>query len=430
MKTLSAWLEELEQRHPSAIELGLERIGVVAKRLQVNTFSVPVITVAGTNGKGSTVATLVAIAVAAGWRVLSYTSPHLLRFNERICCNGEPINDVELVAALAAVDAARGDTSLTYFEHTTLAAFWWFQRQQADLIILEVGLGGRLDAVNLIDADVAVITSIGLDHQDWLGHTLPEIAREKAGIFRPARPVVFGERDPEAILLTLADALAAPTWVKGRDYDFALCVDDTFDYAPTHSWQWSALANALIPDGMAYSALPIPVVACENAATAIAALHVLSQVSNLHISADAVQRGLSAVRIMGRAQQIASAPAVWLDVGHNPQGVAFLWQQLPVPQKGQKTHLVIAMLADKDIDAVIACCAPFVSHWWPASLTGPRASSADRIAGLLTARGLHAEALHDDVLSAYEGARQSASANDRIVVLGSFLTVSAVLAAR
>lgn len=448
MKTLSAWLEVLEQRHPSTIDLGLERIGVVAERLQANTFSAPVITVAGTNGKGSTVATLVAIAVAAGWRVLSYTSPHLLHFNERICCNGEAISDEQMVTALDAVDAVRGDISLTYFEHTTLAAFWWFQRQQADLIILEVGLGGRLDAVNLIDADVAVITSIGLDHQDWLGHTLPEIAREKAGILRPGRPVVFGEREPEAILLTLAKALAAPTWVKGHDYDFALCTDNGLDGVATHSWQWSAklaknsaeakksvvtdstLVKASAPFDCVYSLLPTPIVACENAATAIAALHVLSQVSNLQISADAIRRGLAAVRIMGRAQKIASAPEVWLDVGHNPQGVAFLWQQLPAPRAGQQTHLVIAMLADKDIDAVIACCTPYVSHWWPASLAGPRASSAERIASLLVARGLHAEALYDDVLSAYEGARQSASANDRIVVLGSFLTVSAVLAAR
>lgn len=415
LTTLADWLRQLESRHPSAIELGLERVGMVADRLQARRFNAPVITVAGTNGKGSTVATLVAIARAAGWRVVSYTSPHLLRFNERICCNGVMIDDDQLVQALDAVEAVRDDISLTYFEHTTLAALWWFQRQQPDLVVLEVGLGGRLDAVNLVDTDIAVITSIGMDHQDWLGNTLPQIAREKAGIMRPQSPVIFGERDPQQIMLTLADALAAPESIKGRDYDFSV--------APDGLWRWQASA------GLTWSDLPKPAVAHDNAATALAALQVLTRISSLQLDLEQVRIGLADIRVMGRAQRIAEAPEIWLDVGHNPHGVAFFWQHLPAARPGQSTHVVFAMLADKDIAGVIAVSAPYVTHWWPAGLEGTRASRGQDIAELIAAQGLHTEAIHSDVLSAYEGARQCASANDRIVVMGSFLTVAAVLAA-
>jgi len=409
--TLDAWLRALEQRHPSAIELGLARVGEVADRLGARRFAAPVITVGGTNGKGSTVATLVAIAVAAGWRVASYTSPHLLRFNERICLDGQAIADDELVAALEAVEAAREGVSLTYFEHTTLAAFWWMQRQQPDLVVLEVGLGGRLDAVNLVDADVAVITSVDLDHQDWLGDTREQIAREKAGIMRPGRPVVLGEREPLPVLLEAAAALTAPVLVKGRDYDFA---------AGDSDWRWRG-ADTL--DG-----LPLPQVACENAATALAALQALASVSGLRAGAAAIRAGLPQARVSGRAQRIATAPDIWLDVGHNPHGVDFLWRQLPPAVPGQHTHAVFAMLRDKDIAGVIAVAAPHVSHWWPAGLDVPRGCALNELVALLRAQGIAPAGAHETVADALAAARQQARAGDRIVVFGSFYTVSAVLA--
>lgn len=420
--TLDAWLQALEQRHPSAIDLGLERVGVVADRLAARHFAAPVITVAGTNGKGSTVATLVAIAVAAGWRVASYTSPHLVRFNERICLDGRMIPDADLMLALDAVEAARGEVSLTYFEHTTLAAFWWFQRQQPDLVVLEVGLGGRLDAVNLVDATVAVITSVDLDHQDWLGDTREQIAREKAGILRAGRPLVLGEREPLPVLLELAAAQAAPVRIKGRDYDFG---HDDAAASGEASWHWQALTGA---QPLCWSGLPLPRLACENAATALAALQALATVSPLQVSEAAVRAGLPAATVSGRAQRIASAPDIWLDVGHNPHGVRFLWEQLPPARPGQETHAVFAMLRDKDIAGVIAASVAQVQHWWPAALDVPRGCSLAELTALLQTQGVQPVAAHESVVAALAAARQQARADDRIVVFGSFHTVAAILA--
>lgn len=412
----AAWLHTLEQRHPRAIDMGLARVGVVADRLGARHFDAPVITVAGTNGKGSTVATLVAVGRAAGWRVAHYTSPHLVDFNERIGINGVLITDHELVAALDAVEAVRGDISLTYFEHTTLAALHWFQRQSPDLIVLEIGLGGRLDAVNLVDATVAVITSVDLDHQDWLGNTIAEIAREKAGVMRAQRPVVLGEREPHEVLLAHADSLSAPVWQKGRDYDF-----DVFG----ECWQWQGR------DGLIHQDLPLPGVVCDNAATALAALEALSQVSALRIGPDAIRAGLPEAAVTGRLQRLLGLPEVWLDVGHNPHGARFLWQHLPQALPGQRTHAVFAMLQDKDIAGVIAASRTRVDAWWLAGLPGPRGLSAAQLAERVSA---HVDpgvpiSVHAEVADALAAARQALQGNDRIVVFGSFLTVAAVLSA-
>lgn len=419
LATLDAWLQVLEQRHPSAIELGLGRIGVVADRLACRDFACPVITVAGTNGKGSTVATLVALARAAGWRVASYTSPHLLRFNERICLDGREISDAELLPALDAVEAARGDISLTYFEHTTLAAFWWFQRQQPDLVVLEVGLGGRLDAVNLVDATVAVITSVDLDHQDWLGDTREQIALEKAGILRAGRPVVLGERDPLPVLLARVAELGCPSWRKGIDYDWQAA-------SGTAGWHWHARSEAAAP-ACDWRDLPQPGIACDNAATALAALQALATVSDLRVTAAQARAALPAARVAGRAQRIPGSPEVWLDVGHNPHGASFLWQQLPPAQPGQETHAVFAMLADKDIAGVLSVSMPFVQHWWLADLEGPRALPVAELAAHCLAQGINPAGLCKSVPEALLAARQAARATDRIVVFGSFLTVAAVM---
>ena len=417
-KRVSEWLAILEQRHPSAIELGLERVGEVADRLNLRQFSCPVITVAGTNGKGSTVATIVSIARAAGWQVASYTSPHLMHFHERISCDGAFISDADLVNALDAIEAVRADTSLTYFEHTTLAAFYWFQRQNPDLLVLEVGLGGRLDAVNLVDPSVAVITNIGLDHTDWLGDNLASIAREKAGIMRAGRPVIMGEREPQAALIEHAQALNAPIWLKGRDYNFAV-------KAAQGAWQYGDWH------------LPLPSVALDNAATAIAALQVVAGLAHKPIAVAEIAEGLRQTSVTGRMQRLSwpqsligetPAPELILDVAHNPHGANFLWQHLaPLPASG-RTIAVFAMLADKDSAGVMASSKPYVDSWCLASLSCPRGQSAAVLAK--TAAGIHLTACsaHDSVAEALASARLQATEHDRIVVFGSFYTVAAVLA--
>lgn len=417
-KSVSDWLAILEQRHPSAIDLGLERVGEVADRLNLRQFPCPVITVAGTNGKGSTVATIVAIARAAGWRVASYTSPHLVHFHERINCDGAFISDADLVNSLDAIEAVRSDTSLTYFEHTTLAAFYWFQRQNPDLLVLEVGLGGRLDAVNLVDPSVAVITNIGLDHTDWLGDNLASIAREKAGIMRAGRPVILGEREPQAALIEHAQALDAPTWVKGRDYDFAVKAD-------RGAWQYG--------DWL----LPLPSVALDNAATAIAALQALAELTDKPIAAAEIAEGLRQTSVAGRMQRLpwpknlagkASVPELILDVAHNPHGAKFLWQHIAPLAAPGRTIAVLAMLADKDSAGVMASSKAYVDSWCLASLSCPRGQSAAALADIAASIDLTACSAHDSVAEALASARLQATEHDRIVVFGSFYTVAAVLA--
>lgn len=412
-QTVTQWLEALEQRHPVSIDLGLDRVGLVADRLSLRQHACPVITVAGTNGKGSTVTTIAAIAQAAGLRVASYTSPHLVHFNERIRCNGECISDAALVHALNAVDAVREGVSLTYFEHTTLAALHWFKTINSDLLVLEVGLGGRLDAVNLVNPSISVITNVDLDHQAWLGNTRAEIAREKAGIMRANRPVILGELNPDEALFAAAESYCAgPVYQRGRD----------FDWCDAGCREWQGLGHSL-------TELPMSSVLPENAATALAAIAALNEHAGLSISLPAIRAGLSSAFIAGRAQRLSGLPATWLDVGHNPHGVKRLWQQLGAWPQG-RTHAVFAMLADKDINEVIHLSLPFVNVWHVANLPGPRAFSASALADLLQLQGqklLSSLYVHDTVADALAVARQQASPADRIVVFGSFLTVSAVL---
>jgi dihydrofolate synthase/folylpolyglutamate synthase len=412
-QTVTQWLEALEQRHPVSIDLGLDRVGQVADRLLLRQHACPVITVAGTNGKGSTVTTIAAIAQAAGLRVATYTSPHLVHFNERIRCNSECITDAALVQSLNAVDAVREGVSLTYFEHTTLAALHWFKSIMPDLLVLEVGLGGRLDAVNLVDPSISVITNVDLDHQAWLGNTRAEIAREKAGIMRVNRPVVLGELNPDDALFVAAKACGAgPIYQRGRDFDWSDAACD----------KWQGV-------GQSFAELPRSSVLPENASTALAAIAVLNVNTDLTISLPAIQLGLGSAFIAGRAQLLPGLPATWLDVGHNPHGVKRLWQQLGAWPQG-KTYAVFAMLADKDINEVIHLSLPFVNVWHVAHLPGLRAFSAEALADLLQAQGqklLSSLYVHDTVAEALAVARQQASPADRIVVFGSFLTVSAVL---
>lgn len=403
--TLDDWLSWLEQQHPKAIDLGLERAGQVADRLGLRVLGCPVITVGGTNGKGSTVATLVSICRAAGLRVGSYTSPHILRFNERICINGVPVDDATLVAAFETIRGVQGDVSLTYFEFTTLAAFLIFRNAALDVVVLEVGLGGRLDAVNLVDADVAVVTSIGIDHTEYLGDTREQIAVEKAGIFRPGRPAVCGDAAPPQTLLDAACSTGAPLSCLGRDFDFRPDED---------GWAWHDASRVL-------TALPRPRVALVNAATALAALHA----SPLVIPEEAIRAGLAEAGLSGRMQVVSAQPLVLLDVAHNPHGARFFMEQLPPAQSGQRTLAVLGMLADKDIEGVVTACLGRVDAWFAASLHVPRGAMKERLATALWAHGCHVAGQYDSVAGALSAARQRARPVDRIIVFGSFYTVAA-----
>ncbi len=352
---LADWLAWLELQHPKSIDLGLERVGLVADRLRLRELGCPVITVGGTNGKGSTVATLVSLGLAAGLRVGSYTSPHLLHFNERICLDGQPVADALIVQALEAVDGVREGVSLTYFEFTTLAAFWIFQQAGLGLAVLEVGLGGRLDAVNLVDADVAVVTSIGLDHTDWLGPDRDSIGREKAGIYRAQRPAICGDREPPASLLAVARDKGSRLLCKGQDYDFE---------AGDAAWTYRDTEGEL-------RGLPLPGVALDNAATALAAW----RAAGLPAEAAVLATGLAQAKLSGRLERVGQAPEILLDVAHNPHGAAFLMRQLPPAQPGQRTLAVFAMLADKDAGGVLDACLGRVDAWYLASLAVPRGAN-------------------------------------------------------
>lgn len=414
MRSLPEWLAYIERQHPKSIALGLERVRAVATRMELARPATHVITVGGTNGKGSTVAFIEAIARAAGWRVGAYTSPHLLRYNERVRIDGDDAADASLVAAFDAVEAARGDTSLTYFEYGTLAALWLFARSGLDLAVLEVGLGGRLDAVNLVDADVAVITTVDLDHQDWLGEDREAIGAEKAGIARAWKPLVLGEDAPPASVLDRAYLIGASAIRAGCDFFF-----EPVDGA---HWRWREVGCVLD--------LPMPRLAApaqlRNAATAIAALRAL----DAGLPDDAFARGVATAFVPGRLQRFErDGVDLLVDVGHNPQAARALAEWLQAQPARGRTLAVFAALADKDVAGVVAALAADVDAWWLAGLeeAGPRGlpidAFADRLHGTAAATGSR----HGDVAQALAAARAQARPGDRILVFGSFHTAAAAL---
>jgi len=419
-RTLAQWLDYIERQHPQSIELGLERVRQVAARMKLARPARRVITVGGTNGKGSTVAFIEAIARAAGWRVGAYTSPHLLAYNERVRIDGADAGDEALVAGFEAVDAARGDTPLTYFEYGTLCALWLFGRARLQLAVLEVGLGGRLDAVNLVDPDVAVITTVDLDHQDWLGNDREAIGREKAGIARPWKPLVLGEDDPPSSVLGEAYAIGASAIRAGCDF--------FFDPLPTAiggtpAWRWREVGYAL--------ELPMPRLAAtvqlRNAATAIAALRALPRPP----SAQAIRAGIGAAQLPGRLQAFErDGIAVLVDVGHNPQAARALAQWLHANPLQGRTWAVFAALGDKDLAGVVAALQAQVDGWWLAGLAeaGPRGlpieAFVERLQGTVAAGGVAS----DTVAQALSAALAQARAGDRVLVFGSFHTAAAALA--
>ena len=404
MRTLAEWLAYIERQHPKTIALGLDRVSAVFKRLNTP-LACPAITVAGTNGKGSTCAMLEAMLRAGGYRTALYTSPHLLAYNERVRVAGREARDEALCESFAAVEAARGEVPLTYFEYGTLAALWLFAREAVEAAILEVGLGGRLDAVNIVDADCAVLTSVGIDHVEYLGPDRESIGREKAGIFRAGRPAVIAEPQPPQ------SVLSAPGrhLLLGRDFGI---IDQQA--------QWTYWGPGGRRAGLAHPALR-GATQLRNAAAAICALEALRD--RLPLAAQDVRRGLAEVVLPGRFQALPGRPQVILDVAHNPQAAKVLADNLAASGFAPQTIAVCGMLRDKDIGGVLRELAPRVTRWHLASLPGPRAATADEIA-------VHVDQEKESFPSAsaaFEAALGRAGENDKIVVFGSFLTVGEVM---
>ncbi|MEW5879462.1 MAG: bifunctional tetrahydrofolate synthase/dihydrofolate synthase [Pseudomonadota bacterium] len=418
--TLAAWLTRIERLHHRPIDLTLDRVRTVADRLDLR-FDCPVFVVGGTNGKGSTCAMLDSILRAAGYRVGLYTSPHLLRFNERVAIDGVEVGDAALIEQFEAVDAARGDTSLTYFEFTTLAALRLFAQARLDALVLEVGLGGRLDAVNIVDADCAIVTSIALDHMDYLGPTREHIGFEKAHIYRGGRPAICCDREPPASLIDVATSLGADLWLSGRDFDHA-----------GDRQQWAYRGRAQRRSGLPYPALR-GTSQLLNAAGALAALEALAQ--RLPVSQQAVRQGLLTVEIAGRFQVLPGRPAVILDVAHNPHAAAVTARNLDAMGFYPQTHAVFGMLRDKDIDGVIAKVFDRIDYWHLAPTPGERGSDAwtiaQRLRAAARARGVDAAfEIYASIEEAYRAALGAASVDARILVFGSFFTVAGAMRAR
>ena len=408
--SLQAWLAWQETLHPSEIELGLGRVGTVASRLLPTPLPWAVIAVAGTNGKGSCVAMLDAILRADGYRVGAYTSPHLLHYNERIRIAGECVDDATLCETFARIDDARSNTSLTYFEFATLAALDIFARQQLDVVVLEVGLGGRLDAVNVIDADVALVASIGIDHTEWLGTDRDSIGREKAGIFRAGKPAVCGDPVPPAGLLEAAREAGASLYVAGTDFGVR---------RETPGWHWWS-------PGGGRSALPAPALPGDsqyrNAAAVLMVLECMR--ATLPVSQQAVRTGLQSVRLEGRCQVMPGAVTLLLDVAHNAQAAEELGVALQRLQCRGTVRAVFGVMADKDIGALVRAVAARIDAWYVATPDCVRAADAVALVGTLSAAGCRACSAHASVAAALDAVRDAAQAGDCVVVFGSFYTVS------
>jgi dihydrofolate synthase / folylpolyglutamate synthase len=411
MSNLKTWLCYLEQLHPITIELGLERVKTVAERLDLLQPAPYVFTVAGTNGKGTTCRTLEMILLAAKFRVGVYSSPHLLRFTERVRIDNRESTEREMVKAFAEIEKARGDISLTYFEYTTLAALYQFKQAKLDVVILEVGLGGRLDATNIVDADVAVITTIGIDHVDYLGNTKESIGREKAGIFKRKSIAIVGEPEMPSSILDVAKSVHCPIYAANRDWSYQQQTNDTL-------WSFDSSRKC-------YCNLPIPNVPLANSATAIAAL----SYSALKITEAEICVGLSQSKLTGRFQILQTSPLVIIDVAHNPHAATYLITQLEELKKKQsnvaKVRIVIGMLKDKDIKCTLSILKSDI--WYCATLYGERGSNSKILKQYLLDKGESNISTFDTVWDAYQKAMQEAKEDDIIIVCGSFHTVADVL---
>jgi dihydrofolate synthase/folylpolyglutamate synthase len=416
MMDLDDWLAHCERLHPKTIELTLDRVAGVKARLGI-AFAAPTIVVAGTNGKGSTCAMLESIALAAGYRVGLYSKPHLVHFEERCRIGGKSVDPSALLPHFEAVEHARGDISLTYFEFTLLAITSLFAATPLDLVILEVGLGGRLDAVNAFDGDCAVITSIDVDHVEYLGTDRESIGREKAGIMRAGKPVVVSDPVPPRSVIDEAARIGADLWLAGRDFRHS---------GDRQQWNWSGRDTRL--SGLGYPALR-GANQLLNASGVLAAFEALRE--RLPISAQAIRTGLATVELPGRFQVVPGEPTIVLDVAHNPHAVAALALNLDQMGFFPRTHAVFGAMRDKDIDAILTRMAPLVDHWHFTDLPVARAASAEQIAERFRGLGLQGGAAdvatHASSSEALAAAMNGADPADRIVVFGSFYTVGGVL---
>jgi dihydrofolate synthase/folylpolyglutamate synthase len=450
MRSLADWLRWQETLHPSVIDLGLDRMRRTLQRLNWRQPSCPVITVAGTNGKGSTVALTSEILRAAGYRVGTFTSPHLIRYNERIVIDGREVSDASLVAAFERIDAARDTDTLTFFEFNTIAALLVFETAGLDAIVLEVGLGGRLDSVNSVDADVAIVTSIALDHTDWLGPDVESIGREKAGIFRAGRPAIFGSRDMPASIGEVARQLGTPLYRLGQDFDWSRDGERwSWRCTPSDNSAHPSTGNAPDADSAgrmpatAYDNLPRPALHGElqfdNASAVLCALECLS--SRLPVTREAIETGLRNVTLPGRFQIVrgknataslgspgTSAAVDWiLDVAHNPAAAQALAGQLASLPATGRTIAVCGILGDKDIEGVATALRNSFDGWIIVGLPSARAVPVDELGQRLAKMGAHILKTAVTVAGGCEVARSMARAGDRIVVFGSFLTVGPAL---
>lgn len=402
--SLEMWLDYLANIHTSAIDLGLERVQAVATSANLTKPAPTVITVAGTNGKGSTCALMEAILLDAGYSVGVYSSPHLIRYNERVRINGLDLDDEKHVAAFDFIEKQRGEISLSFFEYGTLAALRLFQTEQVDIVLLEVGLGGRLDATNVVDHDVSIITSLAIDHVDWLGDDINVIGFEKAGIYRSGKPAICGQPKAPSTVAAHADDIGAELYQ----------VDIQYSYQQTSAteWKWTHGSYDL-------EALPLPGLPLQNAATALMAL----ATANLDISDVNIVNGLKNAQLPGRMQLLSDTPTIILDVAHNPHSAEYLVERVQQQYSGKTIHTVVAMLHDKDIKATLEALTPIASYWYPASLTGPRAASAQELCQYLPSDNVH----FDSPVLAFEAAMTQANQDDVILVVGSFHTVGEVL---
>lgn len=418
--TLPAWLSVLEARHSKEIDMGLDRVSQVKQQLDI-CFGCPVIMVAGTNGKGSTCAMLEAILMQAGYRVGLYSKPHFLDFNERARINGIPVADELFVSVFEQVENARGNTSLTYFEFTTLAICKLLAEAPLDVVILEVGLGGRLDAVNVIDADVSIVTSVDIDHVDYLGDTREKIGFEKAGIFRTGKVAICSDPQPPQSLIEHANKIGADLRLFGRDFNYN-----------GDKQQWNFGGREQRRNSLAYPSLR-GANQLLNASAVLAALEALRH--QLPVGAQEVRTGLVMVDLPGRFQVLPGRPTVVLDVAHNPHAAATLAQNLDNMGFHAYTYAVFGSMLDKDIAGVISHMQSKVDHWCVCDLPLPRAASSDHLVGALKDAGVQEDQEHsvqkfNSPEDAYMFAISKAGENDRIVVFGSFLTVAGVMRAR
>lgn len=445
-QNLDAWLTYLESLHPKTIALGLERVAQVKQQLALQV-TFPVIIVAGTNGKGSVCAMLEAMLHAAGYRVGCYTSPHLLSYNERVRMSKQPVSDAELCASFTHIEQARQGVALTYFEFGTLAAMQLFIAHRVEVAILEVGLGGRLDAVNAFDADCAVVTSIDIDHTDYLGDTREQIAFEKAGIFRTAKVAIFGDPVVPQAIETAAQKTGARLWRLGNEFGFKLTVLNDFPIKQTHNHSQGvvnikeintspALTNPSQWDFFApqqtRNSLPFPALRgnyqLNNASAALAALSALQE--KLPVSMEAVRRGLLEVTLTARFQIFPGKPSLILDVAHNPQAARALASNLAALPKQGKTFAVCAMLKDKDIAGVVAALKTQIDVWLLAGLAVPRGATVTELAAVLEAENVLDAQCFTSVSAALHHAYNQAGDNDRIAAFGSFYTVAEVMRSR